>query len=170
LDEDRDTKRSLGIRDKQTLYDRGKGRCENPAYRKLKRVAGYILLTIAFVINIPLQIGISVYGLIYAIRAFIDGNILTAIIAILIAAVCMVVAHFVRGLVLMPLERRAACLLGKTDIETISRDEREWQRKQTEKGYFEGKRSILDAEVQHIKDSCGGIFSSDHARNRQKRG
>jgi len=158
------------MRNKQILYDRAKGRCESPAYRKLKRVAGYILLTIAFVINIPLQIGISIYGLIYAIRAFIDGNILTGIIAILIAAVCMVIAHFVRDLVLMPLAGRAACLLGKTDIETTSRDEREWQRKQTEKGYFDGKRSILNAEVQHIKDSCGGIFSSDHTRNGQKRG
>ena len=34
LDDDRDTKRSLGIRDKQILYDRAKGRCENPACRK----------------------------------------------------------------------------------------------------------------------------------------
>ena len=33
-DDDRDTKRSLGIRDKQILYDRAKGRCENPACRK----------------------------------------------------------------------------------------------------------------------------------------
>jgi hypothetical protein len=30
----RDTKRTLGIRDKQILYDRAKGRCENPACRK----------------------------------------------------------------------------------------------------------------------------------------
>lgn len=34
LDDDRDTKRTLGIRDKQILYDRAKGRCENPACRK----------------------------------------------------------------------------------------------------------------------------------------
>ena len=33
-DEYRDTKRTLGIRDKQILYDRAKGRCENPACRK----------------------------------------------------------------------------------------------------------------------------------------
>jgi hypothetical protein len=33
-DDDRDAKRSLGIRDKQILYDRAKGRCENPACRK----------------------------------------------------------------------------------------------------------------------------------------
>jgi len=33
-DDDRDTKRTLGIRDKQILYDRAKGRCENPACRK----------------------------------------------------------------------------------------------------------------------------------------
>ena len=34
LDDDRDTRRSLGIRDKQILYDRAKGRCENPACKK----------------------------------------------------------------------------------------------------------------------------------------
>ena len=34
LDDDRDTRRSLGIRDKQILYDGAKGRCENPACRK----------------------------------------------------------------------------------------------------------------------------------------
>jgi hypothetical protein len=33
-DDGRDTKRSLGIRDKQILYDRAKGRCENPVCRK----------------------------------------------------------------------------------------------------------------------------------------
>jgi hypothetical protein len=136
----------------------------------VKRVAGYILLVISFVINIPLQVGISVYGVVYAIRAFIDGNILIGIIAILITGVCVVIAHFVVGLVLMPLKGRAAFLLGKTDPETTSRDEREWQRKQTEKGYFDGKRSILDADIQHIKDSLGGISSSDHARSRRKRG
>lgn len=30
----RDTKLSLGLRDRQTLYDRAKGRCENPACKK----------------------------------------------------------------------------------------------------------------------------------------
>ena len=61
---------------------------------EVKRVAGYTLLVIAFVINIPLQAGIAIYGLVYAIRAFIDGNISTGIIAISIAAVCVVIAHF----------------------------------------------------------------------------
>ena len=136
----------------------------------MNRIAGYILLAIAFVLNIPLQIGISIYGLIYAIRAFIDGNILIGIIAILITAVCVVIAHFVVGLVAVPLNVTSAFLLGKTGVETTSHDEREWQRKQAEKGYFDGKRSILDAEVQHIKDSLGGISSSEHARNREKRG
>ena len=136
----------------------------------MNRIAGSILLAIAFVLNIPLQIGISIYGLIYAIRAFIDGNILLGIIAILITAVCVVIAHFVVGLVAVPLNVTSAFLLGKTGVETTSRDEWEWQRKQTEKGYFDGKRSILDAEVQHIKDSLGGISSSEHARNREKRG
>ena len=136
----------------------------------MKRIAGYILLAIAFVINIPLQVGISIYGLIYAIRAFINGNILTGIIAILVAVVCVVIVHFTSGLVVVPLYVTGAFLLGKAGAETTSRDEREWQRKQAEKGYFDGKRSILDAEVQHIKDSLGGISSSDHARNREKRG
>jgi len=40
----------------------------------VKRVAGYILLVIAFVVNIPLQVGISIYGLVYAIRAFLGGD------------------------------------------------------------------------------------------------
>jgi hypothetical protein len=34
LDDDRDTKRSLGIRDRQILYRNAKGRCQNPACNK----------------------------------------------------------------------------------------------------------------------------------------
>jgi len=137
---------------------------------EVKRVAGYILLVIAFLINIPLKAGIAVYGLVYAIRAFIDGSILTGVIAISIAAVCVAIAHFAVRLVSTPLKARAALLLSRTDVETTSRDQREWQRKQTEKGYFDTRRSVLDAEVQHIKESLGGISSSDVTRNRQERG
>ena len=88
----------------------------------MKRVAGYILLVIAFVINIPLQIGISVYGLIYVIRAFIDGSILTGIIAIPIAAICVGIAHLLAGLILAPLNGLIMLLLGKVDIEPQERE------------------------------------------------
>lgn len=141
----------------------------NPERLEVKRVAGYILLAIAFVINIPLKAGIAVYGLVYAIRTFIDGNILIGIVGILIAAVCVAIAHFAVRLVLTRLNDRAALLLSKTDVQTTSRDQREWQRKQAEKGYFDGKRSVLDAEAQHIKESLG-IGGIDLTRNRQKRG
>ena len=134
---------------------------------QVKRVAGYILLVIAFVVNIPLQAGIAILGLVYAIRAFVDGGILTGTIAISIAAVCVVIAHFAVRLVLMPLKGRAALLLSNTNGETAHREQWEWQRKQTEKGYFDGRRSILDAEVQHIKESVG-IPGSDLTRRRQK--
>jgi hypothetical protein len=136
----------------------------------VKRVVGYILLVIAFVINIPLQVGISVYGLVYVIRAFADRNILIGIIAVAVTAVCVAIAHLVVGFLLTPLNGLIAFLLSKTDVETPSPDERERWRKQAERGYFDGKRSILDAEVDHIKDSLGAFPSSDLTRNRQKRG
>ena len=136
----------------------------------MKRVVGYILLVIAFVINIPLQVGISAYGLVYVIRAFADRNILIGIIAVAVTAVCVAIAHLVVGLLLTPLNGLIAFLLSKTDVEATSRDERERWRKQAERGYFDGKRSILDAEVDHIKDSLGAFPSSDLTRNRQKRG
>lgn len=136
----------------------------------MKRVVGYILLVIAFVINIPLQVGISVYGLVYVIRAFADRNILIGIIAVAVTAVCVAIAHLVVGFLLTPLNGLIAFLLSKTDVETPSPDERERWRKQAERGYFDGKRSILDAEVDHIKDSLGAFPSSDLTRNRQKRG
>ena len=66
--------------------------------------------------------------------------------------------------------RLIAFLLSKTDAKTTSRDQREWQRKQAEEGNFDRERSLLDAEVQHIKDSLGGIFVSDLTRNGQRRG
>ena len=122
----------------------------------MRRVAGYILLVVAFTINIPLKVGISVYGLVYVVRAFVDGNILIGIIAIPITAVCLAVAHFVVGLVLTPLNSLVAFLLSKTDVETISRDEREWWRKQAERGCPDRRRSITDAETQHIKESLQG--------------
>ena len=136
----------------------------------MKRVAGYILLAITFLINIPLQASIGVYGLVYVIRAFVDGNILVGIIAIAVTAVCVAVAHFVADHVLTHLNGLVALLLGKADVEINSRDQREWERKRVEKGYRDGGRSILDAEVDHIKDSLGVFPSSDLARNRQKRG
>jgi hypothetical protein len=136
----------------------------------VKRVAGHILLVIAFVINIPLQIGISVYGLIYVIRAFMEGSILVGIIAIPVTAICVAIAHFIVGLILTPLNGLIASLLSKTDVETTSRDEREWQRRQAERGYRDRKRSIGDVEIEHIKDSLGVFPSSDLTRNRQKRG
>jgi hypothetical protein len=136
---------------------------------EVKRVAGYVLLAIAFVVNIPLQVSISVYGLIYAIRAFVDSDILTAVVAILIAAVCVAIAHSGVSLVLKPLKSQAARLLSKTDVEATHRDQREWQRKQAEKGSPDRRRSILDAEVQHIRDSLGDISGSDLTGNRQKR-
>ena len=136
----------------------------------MKRLAGYILLVIAFLINIPLKAGVAAYGLVYAVRAFVDGNILTGIIAIPITAVCVAVAHFVVRLALTPLKGRTAFLLGGTDVETASRDQREWERKRVEKGYHEGRRSLLDADAQHIKDSLGAFPSSDLTRDRQKRG
>jgi hypothetical protein len=119
----------------------------------VKRVAGYILLVIVFVINIPLQVGISAYGLVYVIRAFVDGNILIGIVAIPLTALCAAIAHLVAGLVLTPLNGLVASLLSKTDVGTTSRDEREWRRKQAERGYTDRKRSITDAETEHIKDS-----------------
>ena len=137
---------------------------------EVKRVAGYTLLVIAFLINIPLQAGIGVYGLVYVIRAFVDGNILTGIIAIVVTAVCVAIAHLVAGLVSTRLNGLVASLSGKADVETTSRDQREWERKRVEKGYHEGRRSLLDADAQHIKDSLGAFPSSDLTRNRQKRG
>lgn len=136
---------------------------------EVKRVAGYILLVTAFLINIPLKAGITAYGLVNAIRAFVDGNISTGIIAVAVTVICVAIAHFVVGRVLRPLNGLVSSLLGKTDVETISRDEREWRRKQAEKGYSEGKRSILDAEAQHIRDSLGDSSSTGPTTNRQKR-
>lgn len=119
----------------------------------MKRLAGYILSVIALVMDIPLQVGIAVYGLVYAIRAFIDGNILIGMIAIPITAVCVAIAHFVVGRVLTPLNGLIALLLSKPDVETTSREQWEWQRKQAEKGYLDRRRSINDADIEHIKDS-----------------
>jgi hypothetical protein len=141
----------------------------NPERVEVKRAAGHVLLVFAFLINIPLQAGIAVYGLVYAIRASVDGNTITGILAIPLAAACVAVAHFAVGPALRLLNSRAASLLGKVNVETTCPDQREWRRKQAEKGYFDRRRSILDAEAQHIKESLG-IPGDDLARNRRQRG
>ncbi len=82
-----------------------------------------------------------------------DGNILIGIIAIPITAVCVAIAHFAVGRVLTPLNSLIALLLSKPDVETTSREQWEWQRKQAEKGYLDRRRSINDADIEHIKDS-----------------
>ncbi len=135
----------------------------------MKRVAGYILLVVSFLINIPLQVGISIYGLVYAIQAFVGGDVLAGAIAISIAAVCVAIARLAVGLMLTPLNGLSASLLSKTDIETTCREQWEWQRRQTEKGNTDRKRSILDADVQHIKDSLGGILVADLTRDGRRR-
>ena len=126
----------------------------------MKRVAGYILLVIAFVINIPLQIGISVYGLIYVIRAFIEGSILVGIIAIPITAICVAIAHFLVGLILTPLNGLIAFLLSKTDVETGSHAEWERQRKQAEKEYLDREQAKSQAESEHAKAQLRKIYVS----------
>jgi len=63
------------------------------------------------------------------------------------------IVQLVVGFLLTPLNGLIAFLLSKTDVEITSREHWEWQRKQTEKGYLDRKRSIGDAEVEHIKDS-----------------
>lgn len=126
----------------------------------MKRAAGHILLVVAFVINIPLQIGISVYGLVYVIRAFIDGSILIGIIAIPITAVCVAVAHFVVGLIFTPLNGLIALLLSKTDVETASRAEWERERKQAEKEYLDGEQAKSHAEIEHARAQLRKIYVS----------
>ena len=141
----------------------------NPERVEVKRVAGYVLLVFAFLINIPLQAGIAVYGLVYAIRAFVDGNTITGILAIPLTGACVAIAHFAVGPALRLLNSRATSLLTKTDVERTCPDQREWRRKQAEKGYFDRRRSILDAEAQHIKESLG-IPGDDLTGNRRQRG
>jgi hypothetical protein len=136
---------------------------------EVKRVAGYILRAIAFAINIPLQAGISVCGLVYAIRAFIDGDISAGILDIPLTVACVAIAHLAVGPVLTPLNGRAAYLLNRTDVETTRSEQSGWERKQAENGYVGRRRSLLDAEVQHIKDSIG-ISGDDLAGSRRKRG
>jgi hypothetical protein len=141
----------------------------NPERVEVKRAAGHVLLVFAFLINIPLQAGIAVYGLVYVVRAFINGDVLIGILAIPLTAACVAIAHFAVGPALRLLNLRAVSLLSKTDVETTCPDQREWRRKQAEKGYFDRRRSILDAEAQHIKESLG-IPGDDLARNRRQRG
>lgn len=136
---------------------------------EVRRVRGHTLLAIAFLINIPLQAGISVYGLVYAIRAFIDGGISAGILDIPVTIACVAIAHFAVGLVLAPLNDRAAFLLNRTDVETTGSEQAEWERRQIERGYVDRRRSLLDVEVQHIKDSIG-ISGDDLAGSRRRRG
>jgi len=63
------------------------------------------------------------------------------------------IVQLVVDLVWTPLNGLIAFLLSKTNIETTSLEQWEWQRKQAEKGYLDRKRSISDAEIEHIKDS-----------------
>jgi cytochrome c-type biogenesis protein CcmE len=133
----------------------------------VKRVASRILLVIAFVINIPLKVGIAIYGLVPIIGAFVAGDAIAGIFDIALVVACIAIVHFAGALVLTPLNDRIALLLGNTDVEMTCRDQREWERKQVGKGYFDGRRSVLDAEVQHIKESLG-VPGNEPARTRQR--
>ena len=134
----------------------------------MKRVAGHLLSGVAFVINIPLKVGIAVYGLAYVIGDFVEGNTITGILSIPLVVACVAIAHFAGALVLTPLNDRIALLLGNSDVEMTYREQWEWERKQGEKGYFEERRSVLDAEVQHIKESLG-VPGSEPSRTRYGR-
>jgi len=96
----------------------------------VKRIAGYILLVIGILINWPLQIGIAIYGIVYIIRAFMEGSILLGIIAILVMGICVAIVRFLVGLIVAPLNVLILFLLSKTITETASHEESEQERKQ----------------------------------------
>jgi len=134
----------------------------------MKRVAGRILSVVAFLINIPLKVGIAIYGLVYVIGAFVAGNTVEGILGIPLLIACVAIAHFAGALVRTLLNDRIAVLLSNTDAGITSREQWEWERRQAERGYFDGRRSLLDAEVQHIKESLG-VPGNGPAGNRQRR-
>ena len=79
----------------------------------MKRAVGYFLLTIGFLINWPLQIGISIYGIYFIVRAFLDGSILIGIIALILTPFLVGITHFIVGLILLPLNGLGMVLIGK---------------------------------------------------------
>jgi len=126
----------------------------------MKRIAGYILLAIGILINWPLQIAIGVYGIVYIVRAFMEGSILAGIIAIPVTGICVGIAHFLVNLVLAPLNILIATLLNKTITETASYEELEQQRKQAEREYLDREQVRTQAEFEHSKAQLQKIYIS----------
>lgn len=79
----------------------------------MKKIVGYILVGLGFLILWPIRIGLPLFALGYIIFMFLNQGILAGLLSILIAGVVVGLIEFAIGLVTTPLAVLAAVLLEK---------------------------------------------------------
>ncbi len=106
----------------------------------MKRLIGYLLLGLGFIMFWPLEVVIVLSGLAYIIRTFLDAGVVAGLISIPIVGVILGVISYVIFAIKFPLAALAAALLEKkrpqSEYEEILETRRkEWEMASPEKRF-----------------------------------
>lgn len=77
----------------------------------MKKLAGYVLMVLGFLIFWPLQIGLSLYGLFYIVTVFLDAGVIIGLLVIPLIGVGLGLIHLAISAVSMPIAHLTAVLL-----------------------------------------------------------
>ena len=77
----------------------------------MKKLLGYLLMGLGFLILWPVRIGLVLYGLFYIVTTFVDAGVVAGLISIPIVVVILGVVHLIFFALTMPYTALVAFLL-----------------------------------------------------------
>ena len=95
----------------------------------MKKVIGYFLMGLGWLIFWPAQIGVAIYGIYYIVKTFINAGVIAGLVGILITGICLTVFYLLVHFIAIPYSILVSSLLG---TEKRQRELRERQRKEQE--------------------------------------
>lgn len=94
---------------------RSVGHLKGEIVKQGRKILGYLLFGLGFLILWPLQIGIGLYGLYFIIMIFIEGNILAGIISIFAVGFGVWLIRLIIGIASMPYVALVSWLLEREE-------------------------------------------------------
>jgi hypothetical protein len=93
----------------------------------MKRLFGYFLMGLGWLIFWPVQIGVAVYGIYYIVTAFINAGVIAGLISIPVTGICLAVFYLLVHVIATPYSALVSSLLG-----TEKRQRELWERQRKE--------------------------------------
>jgi len=118
----------------------------------MKRLFGYFLMGLGWLIFWPVQIGVAVYGIYYIVTAFINAGVKAGFVSILITGVCLTVFYILVHFSAIPYSVLVSSLLG---TEKRQRELWERQRKEQEAEMLANERLKGNSERRNALSKLG---------------